>query len=471
MRTVPEELSALLSETEFEAFHRGCKSEFPGDVRRFLTATMDEVRLSTSSRVALKVLHTIGIADAGKFREAVLRRELQGTIAYEKQRDHSSHTVYNYLLGWYFYLKCFPVREALQQAFKQRGLPNSRIDPFEQEFKYFGSVWLYASLLHDVGYMFEGSLSRMSFDNTSKQAAIGARVAKEYFNRTFWLDCDIELYSMRAELFKGLRADLRPPSFEKIDTLSDIADELRTIGNLDLLLTQVNKKCNIKVLQDHKPKLENFSGDAFDIWFNYYTQFNNADMCGRMRSVRTIFNQMIDTGLPDVGICLLDHGVCGGLLQLSASTYYYRLYAELLASKPRPRFADRFLFERGWSPAFWWTGIVWGTAAVALHNIQQLGDKKAKKLDDKWPGKLALSDDPLAYLGIIVDIVQEWNRYSVFKSLDSEPIQGVEVELGSDSGKVVLKFIELNSEKRAKKLRDNLDDALKDWGDVLEVRP
>jgi hypothetical protein len=26
--------------------------------------------------------------------------------------------------------------------------------------------------------------------------------------------------------------------------------------------------------------------------------------------------------------------------------------------------------------------------------------------------------------GILVDIIQEWNRYSVFKDFDREPIQG-----------------------------------------------
>ena len=36
-----------------------------------------------------------------------------------------------------------------------------------------------------------------------------------------------------------------------------------------------------------------------------------------------------------------------------------------------------------------------------------------------------LADDPLAlYLGILVDIIQEWNWYSVFKDFDREPIPG-----------------------------------------------
>jgi hypothetical protein len=81
-----------------------------------------------------------------------------------------------------------------------------------------------------------------------------------------------------------------------------------------------------------------------------------------------------------------------------------------------------------------------------------------------------LSDDPLAYLGILVDIVQEWNRYSVFKEPDREPIQGIEVELGAKAGKVFLRFKEPNAVKRAEKVRKELDQALANWSDLLEVQ-
>jgi hypothetical protein len=472
MKIVPEELSGLLSDSEFKVFHQACGTGFRQDVLRFLSATMDEARLSASSTIAQKVLDTIGIADAGLFREAVLRRELFGTIAYNKQRDHSSHTIYNYLLGWYFCVKCPLMRDALEQAFTERAVPNSNVRPFHKMSTYFGAIWQYASLLHDIGYMFEGNISRMSFEDSSKQAAIGARVARQYFNRTIWVECDIELRSMRSELFKGPTADLHPPPFDRTGTLGDIADELRNIGSLDKLIAAVNEKCDdLDILKHNKPTVDDFSGDAFDIWVSYYDKFKKPNMSKRMKSVRTIFNKLIDQGFPDTDVCLLDHGVCGGLLQLYASTYYYRLYAALSASHPKPRFADRFLSGKRWSPAFWWTGIVWGTAAVALHNVQQLGDARATKLDPAWPGRLALSDDPLAYLGVLVDIVQEWNRYAVFKALDHVPVQGVEVMLGYERGKIVLKFLEPNAAKRAKKLRENLQDALKGWGNLLDVRP
>jgi hypothetical protein len=192
-------------------------------------------------------------------------------------------------------------------------------------------------------------------------------------------------------------------------------------------------------------------------------------MARRFRSLRKVFDGLIDSGLPGADVRLLDHGVCGGLLQLLASTYYYRLQAGArLPSSADSRLAQR-IRNGDWSPAFWWTGIVWGTAAAGLHNIQQMS--AAEKLDPAWPGRLRLTDDPLAYLGILVDIVQEWDRYSVFKKLVSEPIQGIEVELGTKGGKVFLRFKEPNATNRAKRVRKELDQALAGWRGLLEVQP
>jgi hypothetical protein len=56
--------------------------------------------------------------------------------------------------------------------------------------------------------------------------------------------------------------------------------------------------------------------------------------------------------------------------------------------------------------------------------------------------------------------MQEWNRYSVFKSLGREPIQGIEVELGFERDKIILVFKEPNAAKRAQKVRDGLNESL-----------
>ena len=461
MKTIPKELDTLISQREFKKYHRPCDPKFKDHVKRFLTATMDEVRTTTSNRVALEVLKRIGLGDFDLFRKAVLRRELTGEIAYENQRDHSSHTLYNYLLGWYFFIYSGKLKKALTKEFDKRGIPRTTF-PFNDYSTYFGCVWQYVSLLHDIGYMFEGGLSTVGFDSNT-QAQHGARVAEEYFNRSVLQDYDTN----RGALTKELGEELVPPAFAAIDTLGKISSELQNIGNLNQLLEQVAVALDNTSVP--KPIPADYSENGFDLWSKYYDCFDNRRMALRFRSLRKVFDGLIDSGLPKKNVRLLDHGVCGGLLQLLASTYYYRLHAGARS----PRSAGSQLAQRiranDWSPEFWWTGIVWGTAAACLHNIQQIS--ASKQLHAKWPGKLRLSDDPLAYLGILVDIIQEWNRYSVFKKLDTEPIQGIEVELGSKSGKVLLRFKEPDAVKRAKKVRQELDQALAGWRDLLEVQP
>ncbi|MCG2639419.1 MULTISPECIES: hypothetical protein [Bradyrhizobium] len=470
MKVIPDALWGLASQSKFHAFHQGCHPNFFQHLERFLTATMDEVRLTASNRVVLEVLSTIGVADFGQFRDAVLRREISGTIEYEKQRDHSSHTLYNYLLGWYFFLHSRKLRDALAVEFRKRGVPNAAhpTEPFQTGSAFFGCVWQYVSLLHDIGYMFEGGLARMSLEDSSKQAELGAHVARHYFNRAIWLDYNIDLVDTRKRLFNELGGDLAPPKFDRTGTLGDIADGLRTVGGLNELFSAVNSSLPPAVTG---PELADFSGDSFDLWAHHYERFGNPGMARRFRSLRKVFNGLIDSGLPKPKVRILDHGVGGGLLQLLASTYYYRLRAAALQVNPPTPLVQKVIDAGGWSPTFWWTGVVWGTAASALHNVQQQDD--ANELDPEWPGKLALDDDPIAYLGILVDVIQEWNRYSVFKRLDvdREPIQGIEVELGFRNGKIIVRFKEPNAVDRAKEVRKGLDKSLSAWSDIVEIRP
>ncbi|UGY17059.1 hypothetical protein HAP48_0006365 [Bradyrhizobium septentrionale] len=196
MKVVPKALSGLASKPAFKKAHKACGADFNGHLERFLTATMDEVRLTTSGRVVQSILNMIELADSIQFRDAVQPREISGMIEYEKQRDHSSHTLYNYLLGWYFFVHSERLRDALAVEFAKRGIPavrNHPVEGFRTDAAFFGFIWQYVSILHDIGYMFEGSLSRMSFDHSSKQAEIGARVARHYFNRAVWSENDIDL--------------------------------------------------------------------------------------------------------------------------------------------------------------------------------------------------------------------------------------------------------------------------------------
>jgi len=148
---------------------------------KFLGSTMDEVRLRRAQDLAKTSLRIHDIHDADHFREGVLRREASGDIAYERQRDHSAHTVYNWLIGWYFYQHVPAIRKALEQAGNVRAISGWDVATF-------GGLWQICSVLHDVGYLFEGSLSALDPAPIAKQPQIGLGVLKDYFHHRLWLD-------------------------------------------------------------------------------------------------------------------------------------------------------------------------------------------------------------------------------------------------------------------------------------------
>ena len=80
--------------------------------------------------------------------------------------------------------------------------------------------------------------------------------------------------------------------------------------------------------------------------------------------------------------------------------------------------------------------------------------------------KLALADDPLAYLGILVDILQEWDRYRVNPSLsDQGPIEGHRVRIGVDNKRILLAY----PDGRAKTVEDGLNRSLSGWTQFVVI--
>src|ERR1051325_5475373 len=131
----------------------------------FLFSTVDEVRSRNANRLAQYTLSLQFLDEISFFRESVLRREARGDSAYPGQRDHTAHTVNNWLLGWLIYEHSTRFRAAFKKAAKARRLLTAGTHGaggVSAEIA-FGNVWIYASLLHDIGYLFEGAIDAMSW--------------------------------------------------------------------------------------------------------------------------------------------------------------------------------------------------------------------------------------------------------------------------------------------------------------------
>ena len=116
---------------------------------------------------------------------------------------------------------------------------------------------------------------------------------------------------------------------------------------------------------------------------------------------------------------------------------------------------------------YWWLIVVWATAATAIHNMQQE--------PRPWPGceidtgKLKIYEDPLAYLGILVDILEEWDRYSVMRRTfftDYSPVQSKDIILTANNDKIEIKYDNI---ERGEKVIKSLDTALHSWRKIIKI--
>jgi hypothetical protein len=436
-------------------------------LERFLRTTMDQVRVKYAQDCTTRILKMADLDDLELFREGVWKREVTGVIAFQGQRDHTAHTLNNWLLGWYLYTKCTPIRNSIERAIVRRGWDAERSGGFSNV-EYFGHVWLYASLLHDIGYLFEGSLEAMETGFESARATIGLRVTDEYFHATLWRHTSLTSADDRL-LTKEEERKL--PVAPTEPSLSRIALYLRSLGDLDTLRKQLRAVLGKR--KAPRPPRE-LPGDAFELWAQHFEAFGQSVAAERMKQLQDAFEHYVSRGIPSLGIRVLDHGICSGLLLLKIATFFYQFFAsvENKVSTPAGPRKDREKLKRAATKLisrslpysndyeFWWSGIVWGTAATALHNMCQQknwGDGIARK-------PLKLEDEPMTYLGVLVDCLQDWDRYYVFESIDRSPVQGVDVQLSGRSDRVSLRF-----PRSVDKLKKDLDTALSGWTDFVDL--
>jgi len=448
-------------------------------LRAFLGSTNDEARLRYATSCSERILAINDMDDGEYFRRAVLQREVHGDIAYQLQRDHSAHTLYNYLLGLYVYAENQKVRDAIDAAFKARGIPWQ-----------FLQVWQFASLLHDVGYLFEGPIPALDWAVQSENVKRAAQKYNDFFAYVLWEKSHVTT-GADIEHLRQL-AGVEIPCL-RTESLDEVAHGLATLRPLDGLRKSVSAE------RTGKPPLPMpLPNDAFSLWQANYNYFGQSNMKPRVEYLRESFRRMISYGRGDTGLRLLDHGVCSGLLQLQWSTFFFQIW--FAVGKGADTRLDQLMhdIEEEWSQRFpglpgvtyeadwWWSAVVWASAAAAMHNIYQIGPKKifgsgapeheTTEFSYKFVGNcnpLELAEDPLAYLGILVDCLQEWDRYSLSGEpalVGQMPAQGATVGLQSDptSGKIIVDF--RGDQGRAKKVVEDLNTALDDWNSLVDVR-
>lgn len=455
--------------------------------QKFFKATLDEVRLHYAERFTRRILERFDLDDAMHFHEAVLSRELTGSMSYEKQRDHAAHTLNNYLLGWFFFVHSEKFQAAVGMAIEKR----RKWDKQESLRSRFGSVWVWASLLHDVGYLLEGNLQRVSPEVQHASIVAGARVIQDYFDHRFWFEVSGGSIDLRDELCpRSTESDFVP----RIDA-SSIASVATSLSRIPVT-QELTQAVAVTLHEDEKSLPEPLHRDAFRLWHQHFAMYDpnpapaapKMTMANRIEAVRGWFEGILWDGYPAEGFRILDHGVCSGLILLQFSTFYFSILEQAKTNPTGPwskKWVEDEQARAKVKPRFWWDSVVWGTGAAAIHNIVQVALKYQKDVSGaeapthRYPKmeKLTLDEDPIAYLGLLVDLLQEWDRYSVRRGTyvlsrgrpsTKLPLQSCEVKMGEEGGRVVL---DVGSEDAAERITKELTLCLTNWDELVEIRP
>lgn len=474
MGFVPEvlwEFARPGSLSRYESYHNPFATDPESILEKFLFSTMDEVRLRYADKYSEILLDLVEMQSLSFFRKEVLRRETLGEISYQKQRDHSAHTLYNYLLGWLIYCNSRRIEQYFNSSFERRGI--------NKNLSNFGNLWIQTSLLHDIGYMFEGELSPLSTSIQSEKTLIGAKIVEEYFIHRFWSEIEINTVFERQFILDQCGIDyLTFP----INSMARIGTTLRTLGNLENLRASALRLRNTQGLPpgnvDFLNRPAGLSCDAFESWKRHYEAYGPSSMVNRLKNLMKIFEWSCQEGLGNSGSRILNHAICSGLLLLLYNTLYMKIKNDINNIIARNAYEDEIIYKIrnriSLSPhkddaIWWWIGTVWATAATALHDV--LLYKTSWPIRNCCLDKLDIEEDPLTYLGILVDCIQEWDRNTIsHESIIGGflPIQGANVELNIRGDKIEINY---NNLYCSAEVQQTLNECLNNWTNFVVILP
>jgi hypothetical protein len=449
----------------------------------FLDSTLDETRLKKANDFSRYALYISDKRSFSYFRRAESKREMSGEIDYDKHRDHAVHTLYNYLLGWYIFDHLPAFRDAFREFFKTslnitleankkeknfyrnfyhfppHGLDDTCFFEAMSLVNHFGDVWPLASLLHDVGYILEGTLSPATPKIEHERVTNGTKVLHDYFNHWLWRHTEVDF---RAAIDIARNINCVVPDFKESKSMPALSDRLRDIGNLENIMKK--RTDNIGSLNPDDKDDRSLNLEAFKLWELFYERYINKKI---MKLILDEVKKQYENDLWEGGIISkinLNHGVSGGLMLLQASTFWYEFmwglesinwsYIHLIQEEQRSNEpvsekvfdnikneitkvripAHIWLREEKGFLYMDWVKDLWATAAVAIHDYVT---KEAWNRDDKKEKlKIDLQTDPLAYLEILVDVLQEWDRYTVLGESafsENEPLQSYETQLNIEN--------------------------------------
>lgn len=419
----------------------------------FVSARGDVKRLDAAQQLASEILRKNDFGEMIDLRDIVARQELRRQIKYTRQQDHTAHTVYLYLLGVWLYdnLPDFQDRLARKHNINRSPILLGPSNPFvltdtlDVEFLF---QWVFASLLHDIGYVF--------YDLTSE--TVNDRQA---INDLFSWKCVRANYGELSQKAENALRDAHSEwqrRYSNVHTLTSFAEDafveiLQFLADapwLGDLVQSVAGKDLLAVLElDQSTKLRTY---AFEVASKGYLPTND-------RATRCV-----------------DHAVASGLFLLRYVAFSYWLIAHVQANAPSALlhitsgcdYAVKNLKD----------SVIPACRAVAYHNIKSTVASGVEIIP-----LLTLDAEPLVFLSVLCDELQIWDRSPAgrthlndYRKYAKSALDGADIELvctGPRSRAKALMRIRASSEVRKSfeyGLRETLDGRLPNWNQVIEIQ-
>lgn len=318
-------------------------------LKSFLDATTDSIRLVRASEASYAILEESDMADLEDLRATVQASEMLRVIPYPRQTDHSAHTLYLYLLGIYLYFACKPLRVEIEDFLRDR----KRRDPVEL-LKRFLFQWTFVSLLHDIGYIFQGRSGNeiRAVDRMFRASKVKSLVSP----------------NLRQGISDAL-TDIKIEPFEQIQNPEDMLSLLRFMP---------------------------WGGEAGfekDIFEEFDQYMSNKNQQITSNDLEDYAYRVASSGYDGFSEGTVDHAVASGLFLFRYSTFWFWLAKRCKYKEELGVYRDDY--QRA--------DVTRACFAAAAHNIIGV---HAKGLDP-----LNFATNPLVYLGILCDELQKWDRF------------------------------------------------------------
>lgn len=410
----------------------------------FFSARSDMGRLKKAQNVARPILSTHDFGDIMLLRDKVADQEQRRLISYPNQRDHTAHTLYLYLLGIWFFDNVTDIQNAILGAQKRKIAD-------EEACKWFLFQWMFASLLHDIGYAFF-SLSEKTEDERKEIDTI---------YQWDWLK---DLYGEK---------QLSGRKIHDLSILHQVYEEWHE-NYYDKFTNTQKTTNNPEKLITNSLGLAPWVKDVVADWNQHADVFDILKLGGT--SIKPYAMEVAQNGYGGkLSEGCVDHAVASGLLLFQYVSYWYWLVKKLRdLGTPAENTLNAILVnnEFQYHTEELQNGVVNACCAVAFHNVKAgiQGSQKILNL-------ITLESFPILYLSILCDELQRWDRFPAgdanlnVNKEDPKSIEAEEIQLTCQGTNRKKASFEVASAAIREDIIKTLNERqLRGYADVVEIK-